>query len=237
LRLFTCDITVDDLHEWHELVFDSCTECSRCSMAFPIGINIARGVNVMREALSEAGLLPLELMVVAQAGRGTVFSVGPAELLQTVEAMRAQLITIPLDKPQADVMLVSTVIDVLLFQDSLAATARILNHLGMSWTLRSAGFEAANFGLLSGNEALQKTATKRLIDEALAIGARTVILPECSHGCSALRGGRAGWTRETRYLSRCWRPPNLWVGKCKMDGCRNSRAMPARPSPTTTPAS
>ena len=51
----------------------------------------------------------------------------------------------------------------------MAATARILNHPGVNWTLRSTGFEAANFGLLSGSEALQKAASKRLIDEALAI--------------------------------------------------------------------
>lgn len=48
----------------------------------------------------------------------------------------------PLDEPQADVMLVTTVIDVLLYQDALAATARILNYLGLSWTLRSADAEA-----------------------------------------------------------------------------------------------
>ncbi|MDO8373378.1 MAG: (Fe-S)-binding protein, partial [Polaromonas sp.] len=141
-RLFKPDITVADLQEWQELVYDSCTECGRCSMVCPMGINIARGVNVMREALSEAGLVPLELMAVAQeqAGRGTVFGVGPAELLKTVEALRAQGIPIPLDEPAADVMLVTTVIDVLLYQDALAATARILNHLGLRWTLRSAGF-------------------------------------------------------------------------------------------------
>lgn len=188
-RLFTSEITVDELKEWQELVYDACTECGRCSMVCPMGINIARGVNVMREALFEAGLAPLELMAVAQeqASRGTVFGVGPAELMQTVEALRAQGITIPVDEPQADVMLVSTVVDVLLYQDALAATARILNHLGAKWTLRSAGFEGANFGLLSGSEALQKAASKRLIDEALAINARTVILPECGHAYPALR--------------------------------------------------
>lgn len=188
-RLFTRDITVQDLQVWQELVYDSCTECGRCSMVCPMGINIARGVNVMREALSEAGLVPLELMAVAQeqAGRGTVFGVGPAELAQAVQALRAQGISVPLDEPKADVMLVTTVIDVLLFRDALAATARILNHLGVNWTLRSAGFEAANFGLLSGNEALQRAASKRLIDEALSIGARSVILPECGHAYPALR--------------------------------------------------
>ena len=188
-RLFIRDISVTDLREWQELVYDSCTECGRCSMVCPMGINIARGVNVMREALSEAGLAPLELMAVAQeqAGPGTVFGVGPAELAQVVKALREQGIKVPLDEPRADVLLVTTVIDVLLFQDALAATARILNHLGVDWTLRSAGFEAANFGLLAGNEALQHAASQRLIDEALAIGAKTLILPECGHAYPALR--------------------------------------------------
>lgn len=188
-RLVTPDITLDDLKEWQELVYDSCTECGRCSMICPMGINTARGVNVMREALFEAGLAPLELTAVAQeqAGRGTVFGVGPTELKQALAALRAQGIVMPLDEPKADVMLVTTVIDVLLYQDALAATARILNHLGVRWTLRSAGFEAANFGLLSGSEALQKAASQRLIGEALAIGAKTVILPECGHAYPALR--------------------------------------------------
>jgi Fe-S oxidoreductase len=188
-RLYTPDITVDELRAWQELVYDSCTECGRCSMVCPMGINIARGVNIMREALSEAGLVPLELMAVAQEqqARGTVFGVGPLELQRTVQELRQQGIAIALDEPAADVLLVSTVIDVLLFKDALAATARVLNHLGLKWTLRSAGFEAANFGLLSGNEALQRAASQRLIDQALQIGARTVILPECGHAYPALR--------------------------------------------------
>lgn len=188
-RWFTPDISVEDLQEWQELVYDSCTECGRCSMVCPMGINISREVNVMREALSEAGLAPLELMAVAQeqAGHGTVFGVGPTELAQVVKALREQGITVPLDEPRADVLLVTTVIDVLLFRDALAATARILNHLGVDWTLRSGGFEAANFGLLAGNEALQKAASQRLIDEALEIGAKAVILPECGHAYPALR--------------------------------------------------
>jgi len=188
-RWFTPDITVDDLKEWQELVYDGCTECGRCSMICPMGVNTARGVNVMREALYEAGLAPLELQAVAQeqAGRGTVFGVGPAELMQTVESLRAQGVAIPVDEPRADVMMVTSVIDVLLYQDALAATAKILNHLGVNWTLRTDGFEGSNFGLLSGSESLQKAASQRLIDEALKIGAKTVLIPECGHAYPALR--------------------------------------------------
>ena len=188
-RLWVRDITVEELREAQELCFDSCTECGRCSMVCPMGVNTARAVNVMREALYEAGLAPLELTAVAQEqqGRGTVFGVGPQELRKAVEQVRAAGIQVPLDEPAADVMLVTTVIDVLLFQDSLAATARILNHLGVKWTLRSAGFEAANFGLLAGNEPLQREASRRIIEEAIAVGAREVILPECGHSYPALR--------------------------------------------------
>lgn len=188
-RMFMRDITTQDLLEAQELCFDGCTECGRCSMVCPMGINTARGVNVMREALYEAGLAPLELTAVAQEQQeqGTVFGVGTQQLLQAVQSVRAQGIPVPLDEPQADIMVVSTVIDVLLFQDALAATARVLNHLGRSWTIRSAGFEAANFGLLSGNETLQKEASHRIIDEAIAISAKEVILPECGHAYPALR--------------------------------------------------
>lgn len=188
-RLFTPDITAADLREWQELVYDGCTECGRCSLVCPMGVNTARGVNVMREALYVAGLAPPELLAVAQeqAEAGTVFGVGPAELKQAVAALQAQGIAMPLDAPRADVMVVTTVIDVLLYQDALAATARILNHLGVRWTIRTAGFEAANFGLLSGDQALQHAASRRLIEEAVAIGAATVILPECGHAYPALR--------------------------------------------------
>lgn len=188
-RLFTPDITAEDLGEWQELVYDSCTECGRCTMVCPMGVNTPRAVNVMREALYEAGLAPLELTAVAQeqAGRGTVFGVGPQQLRQAVESLRAQGIPVPLDEERADVLLVTTVIDVLLYVDAFAATARILDHLGLKWTLRSGGFEAANFGLLAGSESLQAAASRRLVDEALAIGARTVILPECGHAYPALR--------------------------------------------------
>ena len=60
-RIFTRDITIDDLHEYQPKVFDECTMCGRCSMICPMGIDIAEMVHVSREAMVEAGLMPSEL--------------------------------------------------------------------------------------------------------------------------------------------------------------------------------
>jgi len=175
--------------QWQVLCYDSCTECGRCSMVCPMGINIARGVNVMREALAAAGLAPDELRAVQseQDARGTVFGADASHLRQAVEAIRAKGVTVHLDKPQAKVLMLTTVLDILLFQDALEATARVLNAAGLDWTLRSNGYEAANFGLLSGVEQTQKKATEAVIRQAIEIGAESVIVPECGHAYPALR--------------------------------------------------
>lgn len=188
-RLYTRDITADDLNEWQELVYDSCTECGRCSQVCPMGINIAAGVNVMREAYAEAGLIPAELRAVEQeqCGRGTVFGFGTEQFEQGLNMMKEQGMDIPVNKEKADVLVLSTVVDMMLFNDAFVGTAKIMNHLGLDWTVTTSNFEAANFGLLSGYEALQKHDSDGIIDQAIKIGAKTVIVPECGHAYPALR--------------------------------------------------
>lgn len=188
-RMIVPDITEQDLQDWQELVYDSCTECGRCGIACPMGIDIASMVNVMRQGLAEAGLIPAELRAVMQeqGSRGTVFGVGPDQLSAAVEELRAQGIEVPLDKDQADVLVLSSTLDIQLYKDVLAATAKVMNHLGLNWTIHTCAFEGANFGLLSGYEKVQRFASERITREAIKCGAKTVIVPECGHAYPAMR--------------------------------------------------
>jgi Fe-S oxidoreductase len=188
-RLVMRDITANDLEEWQELLFNACTECGRCDLICPMGIHLTKGIRIARQALAAAGYMPPELRAIEdeQASKNTLFGVGAEALRRTVAELNAAGAGIALDKPRAEVLLLSTVSDILLYRDSLVATAKILNHLGLDWTLRSDGFEASNFGFLSGDDDGQIKETRRIVDAARACGAKLVIVPECGHAYPALR--------------------------------------------------
>lgn len=188
-QLFTRDITAQDLMDWQELVYDSCTTCGRCSMICPMGINIAQLVTVTRAGLANAGLIPADLRAVQQEQQayGSVFGAGPDALHQAIEKIGEMGIEIPLDKEKADYLVITSVIDILLFNDSLMGTAKIFNKLGLNWTIQSCAFEGANFGMLAGASATQEKATMEIVDTAIKIGAKAVIIPECGHAYPAVR--------------------------------------------------
>jgi Fe-S oxidoreductase len=188
-RMFVADITADDLLATQHLVYDSCTECGRCGLACPMGIDIASMVNVTRQGLAEAGLIPAGLRAVEQeqGSHGTVFGVGPEQLRAAVDALREKGLEVPIDKEKADILILSSTIDILLFKDVFEATVKVMNHLGVDWTIHSCAFEGANFGMLSGYEKVQKSASERITAQAIALGAKLVIVPECGHAYPALR--------------------------------------------------
>jgi len=188
-RPFTRDISAADLEEWQELVYDACTNCGRCDMMCPMGINISSLIGVVREGLAAAELVPAELRALQQEQMrdNTVFGVGPEQLKALVHDLGAEKINVPLDRPHADVMLLTTAADVLLFRDALAASARILNKVGANWTLCSDAFDATNVGLVAGDDATMKAAVKRIVDKAKELGADIVLLPESGHAYQAMR--------------------------------------------------
>ena len=183
-------VTVEQLEEWQELLYDTCTMCGRCTMACPMGIDIAALVGQARHAMFAAGLVPSELHAVAERAEheGSPLGATPKVFRERVEWLADEEdVEIPLDKPQAKVLCTMSSVEIMKYPQSVVATARVMNYLGLDWTFRTDGYEATNFGLLSGNTAWQKDMSMKLINAALACGARLLILPECGHAYSALR--------------------------------------------------
>jgi Fe-S oxidoreductase len=183
-------VTVEELEEWQHLLYDSCTVCGRCSMVCPMGIDIASLVSQARHAMFAAGLVPHELWAVAERGEreGSPLGATPKVFADRIEWLADDYeVEMPLDKPGADILVTFSSIEIMKYPESLVATARILNHAGYSWTLSSKGYEATNFGLLSGNADWQRDMSMKLIDAAVACKAKTLVLPECGHAYTALR--------------------------------------------------
>jgi len=188
-RPFTRDLTANELREWQPLVYDACTGCGRCDMMCPMGISISRMIRVMRDGLASAGLVPDELQALdnEQRDKGTVFGVGAEELRQCLADLAQQGVEIPLDRQPADVVVLTTAVEVLMFKETLAATGKIMSRLPYSWTMLSNAFDASNLGMLSGDGATQKKATAAIVDAARTCGAKTVVVPETGHAYQALR--------------------------------------------------
>ena len=184
------EVTVEELEEWQHLLYDSCTVCGRCTMACPMGIDIATLVSQARHGMFAAGLVPHELWAVAERAEreGSPLGATPKVLQDRIEWLADDYdVKIPLDRSQADVVCTLSSIEIMKYPESIVALAKIMNHLGINWTLRSDGYEATNFGLLSGNAAWQKDMSMKLINAAIGAGAKTLVLPECGHAYGALR--------------------------------------------------
>ena len=192
-RLFVRDLSIDDLNEWQELVYDACTTCGRCDMICPMGVGISESVRLIREGMAAAGLIPAELRAIdqEQLEKGTVLGVDRAQFKALVQEVAAEGIDIPLDKTEADILVLTSSMNIRLFKEAISSTAKIMNKLGVDWMMSSRCFEASNMGYLSGNYPAEKMETLRIIDAARACGASKVILPECGHAYMALRWGGA----------------------------------------------
>lgn len=184
------EVTADELREWQELLFNTCTMCGRCTVVCPMAIDIASIVGLSRQAFVAAGLGPEDLMQAADNARDKGSPLGlTSEMLEDRVEWLADdnEIEIPLDKPKADVLLTVSSIEMMKYPDSIVAMAKLLNYAGVDWTLSSKGYEATNFGFLSGKADVARIMIERIVDAAETVGAKTVVIPECGHAFGVLR--------------------------------------------------
>jgi len=183
-------VTEDTLKDWQELIFDSCSMCGRCTLACPMAIDTAFMVQIMREGMAKAGLVPEVILQLAHTARDTGSPMGvDSEKLKALLTKLAKEndVELPLDKGKADILLLDSSLDFAEYQPTLVAMGKILNAVGVDWTFSSKGYEASNLGLFSGEEDVAKVMVSRIVEAAQEVGAKLVLAPECGHGYGSIR--------------------------------------------------
>ena len=190
LGLAPPEVTAAELSEWSELLYDACNLCGRCTLACPMGIDIAGLVRRAREGMSAAGFAPADLYKVAERAldSGSPVGIGWPTLKRQIEEQEKETgLKIPVDVEGADYLVILSSIEIASFPETIGALARIFKQAKVSWTVPSAGFEATNIGVQIGSRDVAAALLSRVVEAAERLKVKYVISPECGHAYSALR--------------------------------------------------
>jgi Fe-S oxidoreductase len=184
-------VTGPELQSWQEMVYDSCNMCGRCSLICPMGIDIADLVEQARHGMFEAGLAPADYLgALAEKEHltGSPFGLTITKFQDMLHAIGTEHgAVMHVDEARADIVPTVSSIDLKTYPASMAAIAKILNHMGASWTFRTDGFDADNVSLTAGDRQGQRTTTMGIVNAAIACGATTLLMPECGHSFTEMR--------------------------------------------------
>ncbi len=185
------DFTKEVLDDWYSY-FHQCSQCRRCSVFCPYGIDTAEISMAAREVMDSIGVGQKYCNEII----GKVHIIGnnlglpePA-LADTLEGLEEDVedetgvkVRFPLDEKGAEVLLVTPSADFFAepHVDGLMGYGKVFHQAGISWTVSSHASEAANFGMFIGSYDNMKKLSWRIREAALELGVKRIVFGECGH--------------------------------------------------------
>ena len=185
------ELTKEVLDEWYSY-YHQCSECRRCSVFCPYGIDTAEITMAAREILDSVGYgqkYSNEIIGKVNTIGNNLGLPGPA-LEDTLAGLEEDVkedtgidVRFPLDVKGAEVLLITPSADFFAEPhiDSLIGYAKVFHAAGISWTLSSMSSEAANFGLFIGTYEQMRKVALRIRQAALELGVKRIVVGECGH--------------------------------------------------------
>jgi Fe-S oxidoreductase len=185
------DLTEAVLDDWYRY-FNQCSECRRCSVYCPYGIDTAEITMAAHEVMDSIGVgqkYTNEIIGKVHKIGNNLGLPGPA-LENTLETLEEEVkedtgldVRFPLNVKGAEVLVVTPSAD--FFAEphvySLVGYAKVFHAAGISWTMSSHASEAANFGLFIGSYEQMKKIAMRIREAALELGVKRIVVGECGH--------------------------------------------------------
>jgi len=185
------DLTKELLADWYNY-YHQCSQCRRCSVYCPYGIDTAEISMAAREIMDHIGIGQKYCNEIL----GKVHVVGnnlglpkPA-LIDTLEGLEEDIeeetgvvVKMPVDKKGADILLITPSADFFAepHVDGLIGYAKVFHEAGVSWTLSSYASEAANFAMFIGSYEQMQEVSMRIRQAAIDLGVKRIIVGECGH--------------------------------------------------------
>jgi len=184
------ELTVDVIKEWF-YYFYQCTECRRCSVFCPYGIDTAEITMFGRELLGLLGLyINWSIEPVANCYRfGNHLAIPPHGMVDTLDFMVDDIeeatgikLEVPYNKKGAEVLFIPPSGDYVAAPGIYTCMGYMLlfNELGLDYTFSTYASEGGNFGLFTSHEMIKRLNSK-IYAEAKRLGVKYIIGGECGH--------------------------------------------------------
>lgn len=195
----------EDLENLKDTVFGKCTNCRRCSLNCPMGVDYATFNRMARGLLVSVGVMPEGVAVVSkdQWEIGNQMGVLKEDYLETLEWLSDELeeeygdprIRIPIDKKDADIVYSINPREVKYDPRTISDAAKIFYAAGANWTMPSEGWDMTNFGLFSGDDDLGGAVARRLFEKVSELRGKRLVISECGHGYRSTRCEGQNWAQ------------------------------------------
>jgi Fe-S oxidoreductase len=185
------DLTQEVLDDWYSY-FHQCSQCRRCSVFCPYGIDTAEISMAAREIMDHIGMGQKYCNEII----GKVYKIGnnlglpgPA-LSDTLEGLEEDVyddtgvkVRYPIDVVGADILVVTPSADFFAepHVDGLIGYGKVFHEAGVSWTLSTQASEAANFGMFIGSYENMRRISMRIREAAIALKVKRIVFGECGH--------------------------------------------------------
>jgi Fe-S oxidoreductase len=184
------ELTVDVLKEWF-YYFYQCTECRRCSVFCPYGIDTAEITMLGRELLNLVGLnIGWTIEPIANSFRtGNHLGIQPHGFVDSIEFAVDELeeitgirVEAPINKKGAEILFVAPSADYFASPHyyTLLGYLALFHEVGLDYTWSTYASDGGNFGLFTSHEMIKRLNAK-IYAEAKRLGVKWILGGECGH--------------------------------------------------------